>query len=128
MDHFYVQYGELFNGYSNVPMKNPAVLIDREDDILLKVGEYDKLVGLEAHFAMGARIMGKDDSIMTISLASLSKEEACYVIRRMQEFTASGFVKKFGEKIFDADVKEWLSSEMGRIPLATTNKEQEVER
>ena len=128
MAGFYVYYGELFNDYTGVPLKHPAVLVDRDNDILHKIGEYDHLLLEEARFAKGMKILGDGYSTFLISLANLSKEEACYVIRRMQEYTASGFVRKFAEKVFDADVKDWLMSEMERIPLAVTKEEQEVER
>ena len=57
--------------------------------------------------------------LMVVELSSLPKEMACYIIRRMAEYTASGFVQQFCEHQDDPDALEWLSREMLRVPIST---------
>ena len=98
MESAYVFYGSLYNARDKI-VEEPSILLDPEVDAFLGWGE---------------RL-----DLMVVELSSLPKEMACYIIRRMAEYTASGFVQQFCEHQDDPDALEWLSREMQRVPIST---------
>lgn len=113
-----------------VCLNHPAVQIIAEDDVFVRFGEYETLndrVNRECNEAFSQR-----DAILemgipfimpvqtVISLENFESATACYVIRRMVEYSASGFVSKFFQKIQEPDVDAWLNAEMTRVPIDVT--------
>ncbi len=65
-----------------------------------------------------------DLMLIELSEYKITREMACYVIRRAAEFTATGFVRNLACKLTDgSDPVVWLKSEMERIPIGLDEKE-----
>ncbi len=95
------------------PIAHPAIVVIPEDDMLLKYGNADKLMQYLEKIATAI-----DDAVLfEFDKLQFSKEEIAYVMSRMMEFTATGFVKEFAEHAMLPDCHEWLSAEMERIPI-----------
>lgn len=112
MESAYVFYGSLYNARDKI-VEEPSILLDPEVDAFLGWGER------AAMQAEQVRCNQAGLDLMVVELSSLPKEMVCYIIRRMAEYTASGFVQQFCEHQDDPDALEWLSREMQRVPIST---------
>ena len=75
----------------------PTILIDAENDLLLKWGGYDKVSMIAAKYESLAGIEGMPQ-VTLFQLNQLTAEEQAYVINRMLRYSASGFVRNFAEQ------------------------------
>lgn len=107
----YVNIGELRNGHTDEIIHNPAVLVDAESDIIYKYGEAQHIQSLCEKYNQAGF------TVALFALDDLSVGMQCYVIRRMLEYTASGFVQKFVAMSSTPDALQWLQSEIERIPI-----------
>ena len=123
----YLDKGTLFFP-SGVGIQNPAILISR-DDVFHKYGESkdverDFQGRTEAYSRVG--LGDESDKLMFISFDTflgIPIESVTYIIRRMMEYTATGFVSNFIKHIDEPDFLTWLESEMERVPIDVTIKE-----
>lgn len=106
------QFGDLCY-MDGLPIEYPAVVIIPEDDMILKYGNAKELVP----YLEKAAAAFDGALLFEFNKAQFSKEEIAYVMSRMMEFTATGFVKAFAEHVALPDCHEWLSAEMKRIPI-----------
>ncbi|MBO5435317.1 hypothetical protein J6A31_05830 [bacterium] len=113
----YVKYGVVFAASSDISLIKPAVLVNGEDDMILKWGNYDSLIPHLNKFVDSHILIGEDpDNVKLIDLSYLTAEEQCYIINRMMTHSASGFVRNLVNRLSDETAKEWLASEMARLP------------
>ncbi len=121
----YVENGTVFSIYTKTGMLRPAVLIHGPDDMILKYGDYDALIPALKMYEKSYQSLGDSASgLKLVALDALTAEEKCYVINRMMNYTASGFVKAFSEHICDPDGVEWLYAEMERVPVKQANRKE----
>ncbi len=111
MQHCYVKEDKLWNAISNSYINHPAVLVDTEADGIIKYGEAKELAPYLAEYQKVPGLTG----VMLIELGNLSAEEQAYLINRMMNYSASGFVRKFTEKMYSPSARKWLQSEMQRF-------------
>ena len=117
----YMENGQIINSYTDRPIEHPAVLVSRTTDMIHAWGDFDVVnkrfkTYTEAYGKTGLAVIGDDLTLIDLS-ELVSKDMACYVIRRMSEYTASGFVTRFCDALVGADPIGWLKAEMERIPL-----------
>lgn len=103
-------------------IERPAILVSKTQDMMFGYGDFDALDRKLATTAAAYRTAGfpeEADDLLLIELDSyrMSREQACYIIRRAMEFTASGFILALYREISGGSPVEWLQSEMARIPL-----------
>lgn len=103
-------------------IERPAILVSKTQDMMFGYGDFDALDRKLATTAAAYRTAGfpeEADDLLLIELDSyrMSREQACYIIRRAMEFTASGFILALCREISGGSPVEWLQSEMARIPL-----------
>lgn len=113
----YLYCGSIYNARDQI-VDTPSILIDGENDIFLGWGNteamYAKMKASNALFTT----LGVETPLTVVDLSPLPKDVACYIIRRMMEYTASGFVWRFLEHQDDPNALEWLAAEMQRVPIA----------
>lgn len=104
---------------SGKPIENPTILIDYEADIIHKYGNYESIAPMLPKYQQILNICDSEETAMLIQLdtTTLTSEQIAYIICRMVEFTATGFVKDFTDHITKPNVKQWLDSEMQRIQI-----------
>jgi len=96
----------------------PAVLIDGPDDRLIKYGDYDRLqLQLEKKAKTYELIGDNPEQLRLVGLSALTVDEQLYIITRMLNFTATGFVKAFYEHLYNPNIIDWLHEEMARVPI-----------
>lgn len=117
----YLYQGTLFFP-SDVGIQNPAILISR-DDVFHKYGESKDVERelqelIEAYSKIG--LHDESNKLIFISFDTflgIPMESVAYIIRRMMEYTATGFVSDFIKHIDKPDFLTWLESEMKRVPI-----------
>lgn len=94
----------------------PTILIDTENDLLLKWGSFDNVAKIAKRYEpyVGVKSMPQ---VTLVQLNELTAEEQAYVINRMCHYTASNFVRSFAEQGTSVSGKDWLKTEMKRLPL-----------
>lgn len=98
-------------------VETPSVLVDPGMDMILTWGEPECV---QREFdRIDSAAPGLAKNLKIIELSKLTKPQACYVIRRMMEFTASGFVTGLCRKLSEPDALSWLEAEMSRVPIET---------
>lgn len=115
----YVENDTVFSRYAETGMLRPAVLIHGPDDMILKYGDYDKLLPALTMYTKSYQSLGEKAAagLQLVALDALSAEKQCYVINRMMNYTSSGFVTAFSEHIHSSDCMEWLNAEIERVPI-----------
>lgn len=124
----YMEGGSIINAFSKSIIEHPTVLVSKNADIIHAWGNYDVVNARFQKYAdayANAGIAEELDDLMLIELSEykVTREMACYVIRRMSEHTATGFIKKFCEALESSDPVGWLKTEMERLPLGLSEKE-----
>lgn len=114
----YVNADNLVETQYGVVLREPSIHIIAEDDIFVRFGEYSVLQNkaeIESSYLFKSGLRVPVQIIM--SLSGLQPDFACYVIRRMVEYSSTGFVRDFYERGKDRDCLEWLKNERLRIPI-----------
>lgn len=125
----YMLGDEIVNGITGAYVKRPAVLVSKSGDIIHAWGEFEDVEARFNKFAYGYSEANLTDELNDLLLVELSvdkgvtKELACYVMRRAAEYTASGFVKAFCREIVGGNPAGWLKAEMEKFPLDLDEKE-----
>ena len=107
-------HGSIYDAAGRI-VENPAVLVDPEADCFHGWGE---------NAAMSKKlddVAKKSDGLFRLTMVDLSKlpkDMACYVIVRMIEYTASGFIKNFVGQAENPTAMDWLRAEMDRVPVS----------
>lgn len=114
----YVQNNILYNANSDNSIENPSVLIYSPEDMIMKWGDYNKLRPYLDRYVKSYSLVGEDNptKVQLINLSALSADEQCYIINRMVNYTATGFVKAFAEHMLESNALDWLHAEMKRFP------------
>ena len=98
--------------------RRPAVLIDGVADYIIKYGDYDNLQAYLEKFSKSyERIGDNPEQLKLVDLSALTADEQLYIVTRMLNFTATGFVKAFSEHLYHPNVIDWLHEEMARVPI-----------
>lgn len=114
-----VRDARVYDRETQMYIEEPSMLIDGEGDTLLKWGAYINISAYyEKHNTTLSSILG---TVTLCSLTALSPKEQCYVLNRAMSCTLSGFIKNLYERSESPDLKEWLASEMERVPLNQIN-------
>lgn len=109
---FYITITEDFIG-------KPAILVDVSGDSLLKFGEFELVSKIAEKLKPAFDATQISNDIKVLDLKNLSVDEQVYVVNRMLEYTASGFIPKFVNKSTDINFKDWLKSEMERVVISS---------
>ena len=113
----YLYCGSIYNARDQI-VDNPSILIDGENDVFLGWGNaeamYKKMKASSSLFTA----LTVESPLTVVELSPLPKDVACYILRRMMEYPASGFISQFLEHRDDPNALEWLASEMQRVPIA----------
>lgn len=125
----YMKGGSIMNAFSGCIIERPAILVSKEEDIILGWGNLEDVEARFAKYACAYSKAGMTDDLNDLMLIELSeykvtREMACYVICRAAEFTATGFVRDLADRLTDSgDPVAWLESEMERVPIGLDEKE-----
>lgn len=114
------KFGTIISMHGKI-IKSPTVLIDVEEDTLIKWGDYESVYPV---FEKYASVMKGISTPALIELSDLLPQDQCYIIRRMVEYTVSGFVRNLGERVGanTKDILDWLHAEMQRNPINCNSK------
>ena len=105
--------GSIYNAAGEI-IEQPAVLVDVGSDCFHGWGE-NRAISKKLN-TIAAKSNGMLQLTM-IDLSKLPKEMACYVILRMMNYTASGFIKTFASQAENPNAIQWLQSEMNRVRI-----------
>lgn len=125
----YMEGGSIINAFTGGIIERPAILIGREDDIIHGWGDFENVEARFSKFAYAYSQAGMTEELNNLMLIELSeykltREMACYVIRRAAEFTATGFIRNLAWELMEgSDPVAWLRTEMERIPIGLEEKE-----
>lgn len=124
----YMEGGSIINAFSGSIIERPAVLVSRSEDIIHGWGDFDAVSArferyVSAYTKAGLMEELKDMVLVELSQYKVTREMACYVLRRMSEHTATGFVTAFCSAIEGPDPAGWLKGEMEKLPLNVEEKE-----
>lgn len=97
MESAYIFEGSLYNARDQI-VEEPSIFLDPKVGAFLGWGE---ATAIRAKQARASRA-GLD--LAVVELSATPKEMACYIVRRMAECTASGFVQQFLEHQDDPNV------------------------
>ena len=106
----YIYHESLYN-ITGEEIKRPTVLIDPECDCFHGWGEYEHIEKRLSEISKAGFDM------KMVELTQLPKPVTAYIILRMINYTASGFIRKFYEKSEDPNAMTWLTSEIARVPI-----------
>ena len=106
--------GSIYDASGRI-IENPAVLVDPEGDCFHGWGEN---TAISRKLDDVARKSGGLFRLTMVDLSKLPKDMACYVILRMIQFTASGFIKNFVGQAENPAAMDWLRNEMQRVPVS----------
>lgn len=129
MDHpCYMENGSIVNSYSGCIIEDPAILVSKNADTLHGWGNEGSVNAKFMKLASAYQAAGFLDDLLDLKFIQLNKfrisrEMACYVIRRAVEYTVTGFITKFCEEIEHGDPEAFLKKEMERIPIDLNEKE-----
>ncbi len=123
----YMEGGSIINAFTGNIIERPAVLVSK-DDTIHGWGDFENVEAKFNKYAYAYSQAGMTDMLNDLMLIELSeykitREMACYVIRRMSEFTATGFITNFCDALSGPDPINWLKSEMQRLPIGLDEKE-----
>lgn len=125
----YMEGGSIINAFSGGIIERPAILVSKDEDIIHGWGNFEDVKAKFEKYACAYSKAGMTDDLNNLILIELSeykisREMACYVIRRAAEFTATDFVRNLAGRLADgSDLVAWLKSEMERIPIDLDEKE-----
>lgn len=125
----YMKYGSIYSSYSGCIIERPAILVSGSYDILHAWGNFENVEDVfneyvDKYTKAGFTDEVKDLTLIELSNYEISREMACYVLRRATEFTASNFIRNLCDKLTDgSDVVAWLKTEMERVPIDINKKE-----
>lgn len=123
MHNCYIENGSIINNLSNTIIEQPALLISKDSGCLHGWGESENVKARFAKFITAYTKAGMRDEINDLTLIELSqfkisREMACYILRRAVEFTATGFTTELCEQLTSGkNPLAWLKNEMSRIPI-----------
>jgi hypothetical protein len=120
LPYFYM--GSLYSANGCI-IEEPAILVTK-DDIFCKYGSYENILKeftrrQEAYISAGFPEEAENLVMFSFSkYTGIPTEKITYIIRRMLQYTATGFITKFFEELGKQETfMSWLDSEMERIPI-----------
>lgn len=124
----YMECGSIINGYTGGIIENPALLMSAETDCLHGWGDAETVHKKFERHASAYQKAGMTDDLedlmyVELSQYKVSREMACYILRRAVEFTATGFVRNLCREIKEGDPAAFVEKEMARIPIDINEKE-----
>lgn len=129
MNHVcYMEGGSIVNALTGNIIENPAILVSKKADVLHAWGNEDKVSTKFTRFVtayQNAGLLNDLNDLMFIQLNNfkITREMACYVIRRAAEFTATGFIRNLCKELEHGDPEAFLRREMERIFIDLSEKE-----
>lgn len=112
----YIYAGGLYNRTTRGEVNRPTVLVDPDMDTFHGWGEYDNIT------KKCEQLNNAGFDTCAIELTQLPKPIAAYIILRMMNYTASGFVKNFCARSETPNSAKWLASEIARVPIDIPDK------
>ena len=129
----YMEDGSIINAYTGCIIEEPAILVDRETGTIHGYGNLENVKAKFEKFTAAARATGNEtvktnliDPLMLIELNGyrISREDACYIIRRAVEFSGTNFLTEFcNELLHGSDPIAWLNIQKEKIPIDIYEKE-----
>ena len=125
----YMEGGSIINGVTGGIIERPAILVSKKEDTIHGWGNLDNVEARFKKYASAYKKAGMQEGLEDLMLIELSefkitREMACYVIRRAVEFIATGFIRNLCHELTaGSDPVAWLKSEMRRIPIDMDAKE-----
>lgn len=129
MNHVcYMENGSIINAFTGSIVESPAILVSKNEDTLHAWGNKDAVSAKFTRFATAYQNAGFLDDLNDLMFIQLSnfkitREMACYIIRRAAEFTATGFIRNLCGELEHGDPEAFLRHEMERIPIDLNEKE-----
>ncbi len=125
----YMYCGSIYD-LSGYIIENPAILLDKSTGTVHGYGDTKTVTAKMVNMADAYNKAGFTEEAASLMLLDfsdayykgISNEEICYVIRRAMEYTASSFQPALCEHAIKPDFKEWLNSEMKRVPIDLSEK------
>lgn len=123
----YMEGGSIINAFTGCAIERPTVLVSKNGDIIHAWGNFESV---DAKFrkyvaAYSQTGLAKElDGLMLVELSEfgITSEMACYVIRRMSEYTATDFAARFCEAVLGPDPIGWLKEEKKKFPIDLTER------
>lgn len=113
----YIENGEVFFTATDKAVKDLALMIDIDSDVLLSYGDPETVNQKLNALTDKAKTLFGNLAILQLKTDNFTAEQRCYVIRRAVEYTATGFCKALAEHAKTGDFTEWLNAEMAKLPL-----------
>ena len=108
----------IFNGkvyFKGSEVEDVTVFID--GDTLMKWGSCKDVY---EYYKTYMAVLGKQSDFLVVNLNSLgiTSDDCCYIIRRLLEYTATGFGNMIRSKVYNTDFSEWLNEEKIAFPIS----------
>ncbi len=116
----YMEGGSIINGVNGYVIENPTILVSGSEDMIFGYGNTENV---EKRLE---RYRGKVKNLTLIELSEykITREMACYVIRRAVEYTGTGFIAALCRELAkNPDPVSWIKSEMERVSIDLSEKE-----
>lgn len=127
MKTIYLENGSVWSAMTGCAIENPAILVDKDSDVLLKYGEANAVRKYYNRVLTSYQTTGRnpdnfvlielDSEVYDLDSMSNSRTIQCYILKRAIEYSASGFLPNLIDHIAKGDVADWLEEQMQRVPL-----------
>ena len=112
-------------------IEDPALLIDRSTGCVHGYGRAESVAAKFEAMSSAYRKNGFEeeaDGLLMLDFSGayyrgVTREEVCYVLRRAVEYTATSFQEGLCAHAMKDDFRDWLRSEMQRVPIDLEEKE-----
>lgn len=124
----YMECGSIINGYTGGIIENLALLMSKNTDCLHGWGNAETVQKKFEKYADAYQKAGMTEDLENLMYVELSeykvsREMACYILRRAVEFTATGFIRNLCTEIEKGNPVAFVEKEMERIPVDINEKE-----
>lgn len=115
-------HGSVSDNINGLLLENPAFVLNRSLGCIVHWGEYANVekkydVAVAKYRAVGLYDMADELTLVKMDGDLLSREEQCYVLKRLLEFTATDFGLELAARLGDQDITKWLREQMRLLPL-----------
>lgn len=124
----YMECGSIINAATGSIIERPAILMDMSCGCIYGWGNMENVEAkfnkyVDAFSKSGNTEMENDMVLIELSEYKINREMACYVLRRVTEFTATDFSKNLYKEITEGtNPIAWLESEMKRVHIDVNKK------
>lgn len=125
----YMYCGSIYDQNDRI-IENPAILMSKSTGTIMGWGNADTVNAKFKRAAAAYAQAGLNDEATDLLLMDfsnawfkgISNKEICYILRRAVEFTATPFQTGLCERAMSPDFRQWLASEMQRVPIDLEQK------